>query len=493
MTQNESNIIKNAVLDATEAYVEAKLSMSDFVKTQIGIVESYVERNKKYYHVVKCDNGRVTYNNVLSVGNIPFPANSTVFLIAPNAQFSNQFILGKLDDTPCSIRGGSININDKFIVNSDGTMTAKAGTFEGTISGGSININNGAFQVESNGRMIATAGTIGDLELGDGELYAYGIVNLLNNRNVSSSTTSSRKVKLLSFKPSTIGAYSNFNLKFDYTVTSYQGKTMTLQLLRRTGSSWNIQESYDLNTDLGEYTFTTTFNYLSNIAYQIVLIFGSSSTSTTQSVTCSLNTNRIIKTAMTTNGFIGNVNSANATIGNITLKSNSISSLDEWGENGFSISESALELNDDSYNYVRIYNDGWVYWCHNGSLTTVIPWSSSDKRNKEDILKLDPKMSIKLIDNTEVYKFKYKNSDGHHYGVMAQEVREVLDDLGETDSQLEYSNSNMDTLNVSYQEYIPLLINYVKDLRKIVIKQDKLIKKQQTQINEIVGKEKEDK
>ena len=98
MTQNESNIIKNAVLDATEAYVEAKLSMSDFVKTQIGIVESYVERNKKYYHVVKCDNGRVTYNNVLSVGNIPFPANSTVFLIAPNAQFSNQFILGNMMD-----------------------------------------------------------------------------------------------------------------------------------------------------------------------------------------------------------------------------------------------------------------------------------------------------------------------------------------------------------------------------------------------------------
>ena len=40
MTQNEVNIIKNSVLDATEAYVDARLNSSDFVKTQIGVVES---------------------------------------------------------------------------------------------------------------------------------------------------------------------------------------------------------------------------------------------------------------------------------------------------------------------------------------------------------------------------------------------------------------------------------------------------------------------
>ena len=70
MTQNEINIIKNAILDSTEAYVEAKLGMSDFVKTQIGVIHSYEKKNNKYYHTVKCDNGRVTYNNVLSIGTI---------------------------------------------------------------------------------------------------------------------------------------------------------------------------------------------------------------------------------------------------------------------------------------------------------------------------------------------------------------------------------------------------------------------------------------
>ena len=132
MTQNEVSIIKNAVLDATEAYVDARLSVLDFVKTQIGVVINYVkgkytkivpqsgdnpkskgwyEYNKstytytlttdttvqngkgyyalkndnKYYHTVKCDNGKVVYSNVLSIGNIEFPKNSVVFLLAPNA------------------------------------------------------------------------------------------------------------------------------------------------------------------------------------------------------------------------------------------------------------------------------------------------------------------------------------------------------------------------------------------------------------------------
>ena len=36
--KNEVDIIKNSVIDATEAYVEARLSVLDFVKTQIGVV-----------------------------------------------------------------------------------------------------------------------------------------------------------------------------------------------------------------------------------------------------------------------------------------------------------------------------------------------------------------------------------------------------------------------------------------------------------------------
>ena len=122
MTQNEVSIIKNAVLDATEAYVDARLSVLDFVKTQIGVVQSYVQRNKKFYHTVKCNatsgTTGITYNNVLSVGNTPFPVGSVVFMIVPNAQYTNQFILGKLDDTPCHITAGSISLGDVIYLTS---------------------------------------------------------------------------------------------------------------------------------------------------------------------------------------------------------------------------------------------------------------------------------------------------------------------------------------------------------------------------------------
>ena len=131
MTQNEVDIIKNAVLDATEAYVDARLNTASFVKTQIGVVqgEPTQDSSGKYRHTVVCNatdtQAGITYNNVLSVGNLEFPDKSVVFLIAPNAQFSNQFILGKLDSTPCNITGGSININDKFIVDKDGNVICK--------------------------------------------------------------------------------------------------------------------------------------------------------------------------------------------------------------------------------------------------------------------------------------------------------------------------------------------------------------------------------
>lgn len=122
MTQNEVSIIKNAVLDATEAYVDARLETLAFVQTQIGVViDSYKDTDsthstyKKYIHTVRCNATQtnpdgITYDNVLSVGNVQFPNNSVVFLVAPNGQYSNQFILGKLDDTPCNIVGGSIRL-----------------------------------------------------------------------------------------------------------------------------------------------------------------------------------------------------------------------------------------------------------------------------------------------------------------------------------------------------------------------------------------------
>lgn len=217
MTQNEVSIIENAVLDCTEAYVDARLSALDYVKTQIGVVQGYeVGAGNKYYHTVKCDNGRVTYTKVLSVGNIPFPANSVVFLIAPNAQFSNQFILGKLDDTPCSIRGGSININDKFIVSPSGEMWAYSGNFYGAITGGSININD-RFVVDSNGNMTANSGYIGGWSINSNGLGASvsGGASMLTPTQIGVTAVNQRWA-LATFKT---------NLPYSYTFLDYGGES----------------------------------------------------------------------------------------------------------------------------------------------------------------------------------------------------------------------------------------------------------------------------
>ena len=182
MTQNEATILKNAILDATEAYVETKLNMSNFVKTQIGVVYSYQKRNDKYYHTVKCDNGRVTYNNVLSIGNIPFSANSTVFLISPNAQFSNQFILGKLGDTPSNISGGSINIgNGAFQVDSNGDMTATSGSLNGIFKG----------YIESN------SGVINGITYTNNKFFGSPIISNLTESNIIKIDTDSAKPTII--------------------------------------------------------------------------------------------------------------------------------------------------------------------------------------------------------------------------------------------------------------------------------------------------------
>ena len=181
MTQNEVDIIKNAVLDSTEAYVDARLSTLDFVKTQIGVtVGTPAQRQGKYYHTVRCNATQstpqgITYNNVLSVGNIPFPNGSVVFVAAPNAQFSSQFILGKLDNTPCNISAGSITLGDAIYLSSTGTWDADQHAYTyGHIA---------KFKIYNDYLLIGDAklskNIIGCGEAGD------GIVNLVGGNNMA--------------------------------------------------------------------------------------------------------------------------------------------------------------------------------------------------------------------------------------------------------------------------------------------------------------------
>ena len=101
-----------------------------------------------------------------------------------------------------------------------------------------------------------------------------------------------------------------------------------------------------------------------------------------------------------------------------------------------------------------------------------VSWNTSDRRAKEDIEDLDIDLSLNIIDATETKRFKYKGMDGIHYGAIAQDMREVLDSLGETEAMLEHSMGITgpdavmdDQRTIDYHEYTALLINYVKFLR----------------------------
>lgn len=121
-------------------------------------------------------------------------------------------------------------------------------------------------------------------------------------------------------------------------------------------------------------------------------------------------------------------------------------------------------------NFVRVSYSN-VQKTVNGTATSV-EWSSSDERVKQDIEELDPELSKKLIDATQPKRFKYKNTDGVHYGMIAQDARKILDKLGETDAELEHSmglpeedTGIDDQRTLNYHEYTAHIINYIKDLR----------------------------
>lgn len=135
MTNEEVNLLKEAILSSMEAYVDARFARLPFVKTEIGVIEGKGtdKGNKVRIKKVVGSDGNVIsegalYDNVLSVGNIIFPDNSVVYIFVPNAQYNNMFIMGQLDDTPANIKGGTINIgNNAFQVDDQGNVTMTKG------------------------------------------------------------------------------------------------------------------------------------------------------------------------------------------------------------------------------------------------------------------------------------------------------------------------------------------------------------------------------
>ena len=114
----------------------------------------------------------------------------------------------------------------------------------------------------------------------------------------------------------------------------------------------------------------------------------------------------------------------------------------------------------------------------NGNVTASAFVQSSDIRKKENIQELN-ESDENPIDNIKVYSFNLiddiEEPKRKHYGVIAQELQEVMPELVYDD------RSENHYLSVNYTELIPHLINKVKT-------QQKLINEQNEKINDLTNK-----
>ena len=168
MATNNMKLIKEAIQETTETYVDQYMKNATFVKTEIGVVIGKGS-HKGNKITIKQDKMGVQknpiYDDIMSVGNIIFDDGCVVYVFIPNGQYNNMFILGQLDDTPANIKGGTIKI---------GTPNANGEYPYTVLSDGSLNIGNGSFTVAPNGGLDIGHGSYkvspnGGLDIGYGK------------------------------------------------------------------------------------------------------------------------------------------------------------------------------------------------------------------------------------------------------------------------------------------------------------------------------------
>ena len=158
-TQDTINALANGIIN----YINVMVSNAPFVLTDLGKVKSVTLTNGKYLHTVTIRN--FDYVGIKSMGNNEFPVGSVVYILVPNRQYNQMFILGHCDDTNANIKGGNINLgNGNFTVDNNGYMTAKKGYIGNGSTGFTIDSNaiyNGVTTLGDNTHEGAYFGTAG--------------------------------------------------------------------------------------------------------------------------------------------------------------------------------------------------------------------------------------------------------------------------------------------------------------------------------------------
>ena len=147
MATNNMKLIKEAIQETTETYVDQYMKNATFVKTEIGVVIGKGSHNGNKITIKQDKMGiqkNPIYDDIMSVGNIIFDDGCVVYIFIPNGQYNNMFILGQLDDTPANIKGGTIKI---------GTPNANGEYPYTVLSDGSLDIGYGSFTVSPTGNV----------------------------------------------------------------------------------------------------------------------------------------------------------------------------------------------------------------------------------------------------------------------------------------------------------------------------------------------------
>lgn len=86
---------------------------------------------------------------------------------------------------------------------------------------------------------------------------------------------------------------------------------------------------------------------------------------------------------------------------------------------------------------------------------------ASDKRCKENIKNIDKKTSLNIIKELNPVEYNYVDMKSVHRGLIAQEVKEILN-KNNIENQIYEYNEEQDRYTLNYTEFIPDLINCIK-------------------------------
>lgn len=444
MATNNMKLIKEAIQETTETYVDQYMKNATFVKTEIGVVVGKGS-HKGNKITIKQDKMGIQknpiYDDIMSVGNIIFDDGCVVYVFIPNGQYNNMFILGQLDDTPANIKGGTIRI---------GTPNAKGEYPYTVLSDGSLKIGT----PNANGEYPYNVSPNGSLDIGYGKFTV----------SPTGSVHFSGEIKGARFVTEGSSAYTVIDKGViqTYNTSGYKG----IQLY---GNSLTF---YDYNND-GEKIGTITQSDLLNHNIRKLSIYSEN--------------NKEISIGYRYNGVRGynliNVNKngshrvwIGAPIGESTFVE------------GIPITDTMAAGGGN-----HVIQAGWsgsqlFFYVDTVNVTNNI----SDKRQKHDITKLNDKI-INAVGSCEWKQFKLNRDKKIRankqqqlpigFGVIAQDLEQALKDQGVSEECLLKMTPKIRMTNSDSTSYLG--VDYTQFLIARVAYDEKLIKSQNDKITDL--------